>query len=327
MKISLSKEDIKEFQKYLAALDETISEADYFNNILFNDPIISNNKHPYKISKLDAKEYLSNPYYQLIKPRKEKKGDILLTYDKYLPKQGFVYDEISLKGKYLRESTPFGYFDKEFKYLAIKEKNKTWMSVTPHEINTMKEGISEAKGKIITLGLGLGYYAYMVSSKENVSKVTIIEMNGKIIDLFRKEILPLFPNKEKIEIIQGDAFSFLDKQFDGDYLYADLWHMPDDGFPMYAKILKTESKHPNTKFAYWIEKSMLALLRRALIILLDEEINGSGDNDYLNESSLSDHLINQSHFILKNKEIKNIEDIDNLLSFSSLKTIVLDMNF
>ncbi len=327
MKITLSKEDIKEFQKYLTALDETIFEADYFNDILFNDPIISNNKHPYKISKLDPEKYLSNPYYQTIKSRKGRKGDILLTYDKYLPRQGFVYDEISLNGKHFRESTPFGYFEKEFKYLAIKENDKTWMSVTPHEINTMKEGIDEAKGNVITLGLGLGYYAFVVSNKENVNKVTIIEMNEKIIDLFKKEILPLFPHKEKIEIIQTDAFKFLDEQFDADYLYADLWHMPDDGFPMYAKILQKESKHPNTKFAYWIEKSMLALLRRALIILLDEEIDGSTDNDYLNESSLSDHLINQSHFILKNKEIKSIKDINNLLSFKSLKTIVLQMNF
>lgn len=327
MKISLGKEDIKKFDNYLKALDETISEADYFNDILFNDPIITSKNHPYKISRLDPKEYSSNPYYQVIKPHGEKKGKVLLDYDKYLPKQGFVYDEIKLKGEHFQEETPFGYFEDEFKFLALKEDDRTWMSVTPHEINTMKQNVAEAKGNVITLGLGLGYYAFMVSIKDDVNKVTIVEMNNKIIDIFKEEILPLFPHKEKIEIINEDAFVFLEKDFDGDYLFADLWHMPDDGLPMYAKIAKTEKKHPKTKYAYWIENSILALLRRAIIILMSEEIEGSNDENYSSEETFSDHLINQLHFILKDIEINNTKDINNLLSFASLKNLALRIHF
>ena len=61
------------------------------------------------------------------------------------------------------------------------------MLITPNEIETMKKSISEATGNVLTYGLGLGYYAYMVSMKENVESVTIVEKDKEIIDLFKKK--------------------------------------------------------------------------------------------------------------------------------------------
>ena len=115
----------------------------------------------------------------------------------YEPNQGFVYDEISCDDKYFEERTPFGFFAKRFPFLALDENNTTWMSVTPHEFNTMEKPIAEAHGQVITLGLGLGYYAFMVSNKDNVSKVSIVEMNPKIIDIFKKRDSSFFPSSRK----------------------------------------------------------------------------------------------------------------------------------
>ncbi len=327
MKINLSEKEMSQYGYYLDTLDNTIEEADYFNEIMNNGYQVKKSLEPFRIDCLAEREYKENPYFKTVKPSFKHIGNINLTYDKYLPKQGFVYDEIVTSEPFFQERTPFGFFKGEFPYLAIKENDVTWMSVTPHEINTMKEPITNAKGHVITLGLGLGYYAFMASNKDEVNKVTIIEMNQKIIDIFKKEILPFFPHKEKIEIIKANAFEYLDKKVDGNYLFADLWHLPEDGFPMYCKLLRLEEKNPQIKFEYWIEKSMLSLLRRALIILLDEEMNGSSDEDYLQESTFSDHLINQSHLILKEKVISSLKDIDELLSFQSLKKIATKINF
>lgn len=327
MKIHLSQKEMDTYGFYLEGLSKTIDEADYFNDILHSGEKVRARKRPYLIEELSFDEYSSNPYYKTIRPNSKKEGDVYLNYHHYEPNQGFVYDEISCDEKYFGEHTPFAFFSKKFSFLALDEKDSTWMSVTPHEINTMKEPIKQAHGHVITLGLGLGYFAFMASNKEDVSKVTIIEMNERIIDIFQKQILPLFPHKEKIEIIHGDAYSFLDSSFEGDFLFADLWHMPEDGLPMYVKLLPYEEKHPSTTFSYWIEKSMLALLRRAIMILIDEEMLESIDENYLHEYSFSDHLINQIHFILKKKEISSLEDIRKLLSFPSLKEIAKKIVF
>ena len=103
-------------------------------------------------------------------------------------------------------------------------------------MNISAKIIDRAFGNVLTYGLGLGYFQYMVSNKENVSKVTIIEKNKDIIKLFVEYILPQFPNKDKIKIICMDAFEYATnnvKDIFYDFIYADLWHDVSDGIEMY----------------------------------------------------------------------------------------------
>ena len=83
------------------------------------------------------------------------------------------------------------------------------MAVKPSEIETMRAPIEEATGRVVTFGLGLGYFAYMVSEKPDVTSLDIVERSEEAIALFERHILPQFPNKEKIRIIRSDAFGFL----------------------------------------------------------------------------------------------------------------------
>ena len=41
-----------------------------------------------------------------------------------------------------QEHTPFGFFDSKFPYLALLKDDEIWMSVIPHEINTMKKPVT-----------------------------------------------------------------------------------------------------------------------------------------------------------------------------------------
>lgn len=81
----------------------------------------------------------------------------------------------------------------------------------PSEIETMRAPIEEATGRVVTFGLGLGYFAYMVSEKPDVTSLDIVERSEEAIALFERNILPQFPNKEKIRIIRSDAFGFLNE--------------------------------------------------------------------------------------------------------------------
>jgi hypothetical protein len=48
---------------------------------------------------------------------------------------------------------------------ALLENDRIWMTITPNEIEIMIKPVDEAFGHVLTYGLGLGYYAYMVSKK------------------------------------------------------------------------------------------------------------------------------------------------------------------
>jgi hypothetical protein len=278
-----------------------------------------------KAKEIDPTPFQEDPYYKLIHFHDETLGEWTLHNNAYRPFEGFVSDELLiLPQDNYKEITPLGYFKRSFPFLEVTQKGVTWMSLTPHEINTMREDVKRAQGKVVTFGLGLGYYALLASLKDDVSSVDVIELDSNIITLFDKYILPQFPTKEKIHVIQADAFKFASSLKDGqyDYLFDDIWHLPTDGLYLYLQmkdILKNKMK--KTIVSSWVETSLLTLLRRAVLILLEEEMAGSEEEDYSFAASSSDLLINTLHKKLKKKEITSYQDVISLLTDESLKAL------
>lgn len=213
---------------------------------------------PDMVHLLKNKDYENNPYLKNIRIPTKKLGKWELCYKTYVPYQAFVFDDpkITRDGKIIPQ---IGFFEKEFLYPAVLESGTEWMLITPNEINTMRAPISGAHGKVLTYGLGLGYFAYMVSEKESVSSVTIVERDKNAISLFRDIILPQMPRKDKINIICDDAFYFAETRLadsDFDFVFADIWHDPSDGVPAYKRLKATEKYLPSADFSYWIEKTL-----------------------------------------------------------------------
>jgi len=226
------------------------------------DKQLFNNYFTRMLHRLDADEYANNPYYKNIKIPAKKISGSELRYETYKIYEGFVCNDI-IRTEDGRQIPQIGYFESEFRFPAVLENDRIWMTITPNEIETMKEAVDEAFGSVLTYGLGLGYYAYMVSEKENVESVTIVDSNKDVIELFRSSILPQFSNAHKINIIHADAFEFAQKQMaEGGYqfVFTDLWHDVSDGIDLYLKMKAYEQQCPDTVFSYWIEKSILCYL-------------------------------------------------------------------
>ncbi|ETP73731.1 hypothetical protein UYO_0368 [Lachnospiraceae bacterium JC7] len=165
----------------------------------------------------------------------------------------------------------YGYLREALEVPCITEdkpEEAVWMSLSPGEIITMKEDIDNAEGRLLTLGLGLSYYAYMTARKSSVSSVTVIEREAETIELFENYIrLQLGKDEagrdiaEKISIIQADAFDFMETVKDGDYdyIFADLWEGPYDGKPMYHRIKGMTEGFRRTEVHYWILPQMLSI--------------------------------------------------------------------
>lgn len=216
----------------------------------------------YLISKCDKNIYMSNPYYQNIKFGNVKGGDIEFYMGEYKPFEIFVCNDLE-KMSDGRIIPKLGFFDEMFSYPAVSEKGREWMSVTPNEVETMREPIKNASGKVLTFGLGLGYFQYMVSLKPEVGEVWIVETNDKIINMFNRVILPQIKDKSKFKIVKADAFDFAKKYYPTgyfDYVFADIWHDAGDGLPLYKKFKGLEKLNSKMKYDYWIEKTLKCYL-------------------------------------------------------------------
>jgi hypothetical protein len=227
-----------------------------------DDRDLFNNYFTKMIHRLDASVYYNNPYYKNIKIPTVKIGNSELKYEKYKPFEGFVCDDIT-RTKEGRQIPQIGFFETEFSFPAILENDRIWMTITPNEIETMKDAVEQAFGHVLVFGLGLGYYAYMVSEKDQVESITIVEKNEDVIHLITKHVLPQFKNAQKVNIVQADAYDYAQKNIqDGkyDFVFTDLWHDVSDGIDMYLKMKEYEKQSPNTIFSYWIEKSILCYL-------------------------------------------------------------------
>ena len=249
------------------------------------------------ISKLDPEKYRSDPYYKNIKFPAVCHKNWEFKHECFAPYELFVQNDPCMLDSY-REIPCIGFFSEEFSFPAVLQNGREWMTVTPNEINTMKEPIKKARGNIVTFGLGLGYFAYMACQKDTVKSVTVIEKDENVIHLFEKYILPQFAHGDKLKIVCEDAFEYAKKimpHSDFDFAFVDLWHDASDGLSMYAEMRRLEALSSKTEFSYWIENTLISHLRR---MVASELASGDG------------------------KTLTSYEEIEEILSDDYLKSIV-----
>lgn len=320
---SITQEDISKLTKKYS-MDES-----FFNAFMTKLEIPNNDKtfkalnENNKIHKMRCLDdmingYKNNLYYRNIDIKSTSFNNWHLNKQFYLSYEAFVYDEIiDDENNYYSEHTPFGFFTKKLFYPSIIHKNCIWMCITPHEINTMRKPIEDCKGNVLVLGAGLLYFPYMISKKKDISNITIIENDKNVIKILEENILPQFGFK-KINIICEDAYNYLDNNdlslFDN--VFIDIYHDAFDGLDTYLKILKYDEKYPSTSFIFWIEKSILLLLRRYVISIIEDSLyqnNSDSDEDSIIYKNVKKYL--------RTYEFSSYEEIYDFLSIKNLKNL------
>ena len=314
--------DVNEIKQYIKeGLSEKEAMMQMFTKAFDIDYELDENKEVMdafilsNLKKLGDKEYLNNEYVKTIKATGKYKKYALKNID-YEPYQLFAYDDISLEGD--KENSRIGYFNHKFSYLALTEGNNIWMSLNPNEIETMKPYINKAKGDVLVLGLGMGYVPFMLALKSEVKSITIVEKDSDIISLFKSLIYPGFKNKEKIKIVEDDAINYVRKQNEFDYIFADLWHSPEDGLSLFVQL-----KRISRNIDCWLEVSMYALLRRCMISLIEENTLGYGEENYKFSKTYTDKVINKYYQKTKSLTINNDEDLNKLLDKDNLLSLLI----
>ena len=202
--------------------------------------------------------YLNDAYMHAIRPVSGSCGTIELLRETLRPMELFISDDFQrdVAGHVFPQ---LGWFSGAFIFPALCEDGRPWMTVTPNEINTIRPAIRESRGKVLTYGLGLGYYAFHSLLKPEVTSVTVVEKSPHVIEVFRRLLLPHFPHPEKLRILQADAFEYAahTAPIEGyDVVFTDIWRDVADGLPLYRRMKAIHDVHPGPLYLYWMEPTL-----------------------------------------------------------------------
>ncbi len=219
------------------------------------------------VHELDPEEFEADAYYKNIRIKEKKLGKWELSVGHLAPCEAFVCRDfvVTDRGELIPQ---LGFFMRDFSYPAVLEGGREWMTLMPNETVTTLPAIHRANGRVLTYGLGLGYFAYMCSEKPEVTSVTVVERSYEAAELFRAVIHPQFSHPEKINIIIGDAVEFAERRAPSlgfDFIFADIWHDVGDGRALYRTFKSFEALYPpSTEFSYWLEDTILCYEREEL---------------------------------------------------------------
>jgi hypothetical protein len=219
--------------------------------------------------------YEKNPYALAVAGKTIQNGAWEYKMQTYPPYRAAVAGDVETEADGL-ERMPLCFFDDAFPFFSVSENDNEWMTLTPVDLDTCEYAIERARGKVLTFGLGLGYYAYMASEKEEVESVTVVELSEKVIDLFKRHILPKMKNRNKINIVKADALEYAREVMPKehfDLVFADTWRDASDGAPMYRRLKPLEALCPDTEFIYWIENFLISRCRAENYVGVREEMD------------------------------------------------------
>jgi len=125
---------------------------------------------------------------------------------------------------YNRDSTPHVCFTTSVEIPALLEAHhgrwRTWMSITPAEIFSQRNGIKFCRDNVVVGGLGLGWFLSQVAKRSSVRKITLVEKDRGLLDWFGNDLC----KRLGAEVICDDIWEVMRKTPVGKTRFAlDIW--------------------------------------------------------------------------------------------------------
>jgi len=109
------------------------------------------------------------------------------------------------------------------------KKYRVWMSYTPAEVLTCRQGIRRATGTVMVGGLGLGYMLRKIAEKKSVKRIIVVEISQELLDWYGTDMCKRYEEEygKPIEVICGDAKDHVNQHGEDVRHVVDIW----DSFP------------------------------------------------------------------------------------------------
>ncbi len=225
---------------------------------------------------LSAEEWKRNPYYQNI--RLDLAAGDGFRYEKEWIEGGYLFSSDAIQNDPERSCADWmklRALDQDVEAIYLYQNEEDWMMCAPSEAATNDPPALKAHGDVLTFGLGIGYFVYMAMQNPAVRSITVVEKSPQVIAMFRKNLLPQFPDQVPLQLIEGDALDWFRKETlaQYDYVYTDIWRSSEDGLDWMEKLL--EQTVPGMEQAdFWIEDSCILPMRTLLVMALYEWFTG-----------------------------------------------------
>jgi hypothetical protein len=135
----------------------------------------------------------------------------------------------------------------------------TWMSMSPMEIESQEIGCQHASGRVVVMGLGMGWAAANAALHPAVTQVTVVEFDPEVIDAVRQSGLfeQLPPEaRARVQVIQGDAHQYR-PDTPADTLLADIW-LPLFGAERDAEVRQMQANTGARRVYFWGQEMVIA---------------------------------------------------------------------
>lgn len=288
-------------------------EKEILNEIRVHEP-------DYPTLLLNPDTLYENPYYKNIDLKQVNNGDFKYVVETMQP--NYLMNISWIKPDTKRELNDYmiyGYYNRKMKIPMLKQGEDIWMSPTLAEQNTINPCIDKAYGHVLTFGLGIGYFPYMCTLKDNVKSITIVELDVKVIDMFKKYILPQFNTDIEINIIQGDLFDYYEKSFldKFDYIFVDVWKSNEDGVEILQKLFEKFIYDGNID--YWIEYSCYVTTRMLMALYFSKLVDGGVSELLMRFDADLSKILKKIHKYFREID-KTVDDVE------TLKDYIYDIN-
>lgn len=215
--------------------------------------------------------------------------------------------------------------DQPYPAAVLWQGDDVWMLDAPSESFTIDPYAKKAKGDVLTFGLGIGYFTFMALLNPSVQSVTIVERSVSVIAMFNEYILPQFPQRNKVKIIEADAFDCYNETFINqfDYVFVDIWKSGGDGFLMIEKLLE-QYEPPFEKVDFWIETSCFEFIP-TLIFLYFNSL--AYEKNQSHQNALYKRILSKIERYFASEDI-NVSDVgslkDRMYDLRTLRKIISD---
>lgn len=195
-------------------------------------------------------------------------------------KAGDATPVISMRNALLQGQRPTSVrFEHDFVIRTLSQDDHgVWMTDSPQEVWQMRDALS-ATGDFSVLvgGMGLGVYPHLAARESDW--VTVVEINGGIVDLVGPYI------DRNIDTVVADLFDYLENLRRGrhDFALFDIWQATGEStWKEYIVPLRRASRGKIPLVMCWCEEEMIGQLRNALCnaATADETISFDGYNSY-----------------------------------------------
>lgn len=272
-----------------------------------------------------SEDFMENSYYKNIDLSNIKYNEFSLEELVVVKDEIFNYDVVQDDpNRELNDYLKLRALKNDLKIQALYQKEKLWMLNVPSESITIDPYAKKANGKVVTFGLGIGYFVYQALENPLVEEITVVEKSLEIVELFKKYILSQFSSNKKIDIIVGDAFDYFNPKFlcNYDYCFVDIWQSSDDGLKIITQLLEIYNPKKE-KVDFWIEKSSMESVTGLIYLYLKTKYFEKEINTNLNEFERKIFAKINEYFEQNLLEINKVEQLKSILYDQELKRKIL----